>query len=328
VQNGRKALIAALSGITIFFSLALVAPQAVNAEPDIDDVGERVDHLLHEAERAQERLNLATEQMKAVKGELRGLRADQKAQRKDVRLIRQELAHSIVDQYQGATLSTVGQVMISDDPDAFLTQLTNLSTYNGIRDEAYTKYSVALKALILRQEATEERLAEVRKIQSQMAEEKKIVDEKYADAKALLDEMKAKERAALLGGGGGVVPPTNINASGRAKVAVDFAMAQRGDPYVYGAAGPNAWDCSGLTMMAWNAAGVGLPHQSGAQFSSGARVAASALQPGDLVFYYNPISHVGMYIGGGAIVHAPHPGSVVQVTGLYSMPYVGAVRPG
>ena len=105
-------------------------------------------------------------------------------------------------------------------------------------------------------------------------------------------------------------------------------MAQVGDAYVYGAAGPDAYDCSGLTMAAWAAAGVALPHSSSAQYGSGPHISASALQPGDLVFYYSPISHVGMYIGNGMIVHAANPSTGVQVAGLYSMPYVGAVRPG
>ena len=105
-------------------------------------------------------------------------------------------------------------------------------------------------------------------------------------------------------------------------------MAQVGDAYVYGAMGENAFDCSGLTMRAWAQAGVSLPHSSSAQFGSGPRIAASDLQPGDLVFYYSPISHVGMYIGNGMIVHAANPGTGVAVSGLYSMPYVGAVRPG
>ena len=97
---------------------------------------------------------------------------------------------------------------------------------------------------------------------------------------------------------------------------------------MYGAAGPSAFDCSGLTMMAWGAAGVSLPHSSSAQYSGGTKVSTSALQPGDLVFYYSPISHVGMYIGNGQIVHAANPSTGVQVTGLNTMPLVGAVRPG
>ena len=105
-------------------------------------------------------------------------------------------------------------------------------------------------------------------------------------------------------------------------------MAQVGDSYSYGAAGPSAFDCSGLTMMAWAQAGVGLPHSSSAQYGSGPHIASGALQPGDLVFYYQPISHVGMYIGNGMIVHAANPSTGVVVSGLYSMPYSGAVRPG
>jgi cell wall-associated NlpC family hydrolase len=105
-------------------------------------------------------------------------------------------------------------------------------------------------------------------------------------------------------------------------------MAQVGKAYVFGAAGPSAFDCSGLTMAAWAQAGVSLPHNSGAQYASGQHVSESELRPGDLVFYYSPISHVGMYIGNGQIVNALNPGAGVKVSGLHDMPYVGAVRPG
>jgi cell wall-associated NlpC family hydrolase len=122
--------------------------------------------------------------------------------------------------------------------------------------------------------------------------------------------------------------PTNVPVSGRAAAAVNYALAQVGDSYVYGAAGPNAFDCSGLTMMAWAQAGVGLPHSSSAQQGSGTPVSSSSLQPGDLVFYYSPVSHVAIYIGGGRIVHAANPSTGVAVAGVFSMPYSGAVRPG
>ena len=117
-------------------------------------------------------------------------------------------------------------------------------------------------------------------------------------------------------------------SSGLGSAAVSFALAQLGDPYVYGAAGPDAWDCSGLTMAAWAAAGVSLPHSSSMQLSSGTPVSSSALVPGDLVFYYSPISHVALYIGNGQVVHAPYPGTTVEVVPLTSMPISAAVRPG
>jgi cell wall-associated NlpC family hydrolase len=124
-------------------------------------------------------------------------------------------------------------------------------------------------------------------------------------------------------------PPVSAPpASGRAQAAVGYALAQLGDPYVYGAAGPDAFDCSGLTMAAWAAAGVSIPHSAIMQVSAGTPVSISELMPGDLVFYYSPISHVGMYIGNGQVVHAPHTGSVVQIVPVNSMPISTAVRIG
>jgi peptidoglycan DL-endopeptidase CwlO len=326
VLNSRKTLIAIVSGLACFLSIGLVAPSPAGAEPDIEEVTKTVDGLLHEAERAQERYNEARVELKALNAELAALRGDRRAQQADVDALRAQVARSIVDRFQGSTISTVGQVAVSDNPDEFLEELATLSTYRGIQRQAYGDYATALEALDLREDATQDRTAEVLKIEQQLAAEKKTVDKKYAEAKAILDELRAKERALVLGGA--LEVPSDVPASGRAAAAVGFAMAQIGDPYVYGAAGPGSWDCSGLTMMAWRAAGVGLPHSSRSQFGSGARVSSAALKPGDLVFYYSPISHVGMYIGNGLIVHAPHPGSSVRVAGLYSMPFTGAVRPG
>jgi peptidoglycan DL-endopeptidase CwlO len=109
---------------------------------------------------------------------------------------------------------------------------------------------------------------------------------------------------------------SSVPASGRAAAAVQFALAQVGDAYVYGAAGPDAWDCSGLTMGAWAAAGVSLPHSSSAQMGSGMPVSASQLQPGDLVFYYSPVSHVGIYAGDGRVLNASRTGQPVKYSKL------------
>ena len=117
--------------------------------------------------------------------------------------------------------------------------------------------------------------------------------------------------------------------SGRAGVAIKYALKQIGDRYVFGAAGLVTWDCSGLTMRAYQAAGVSLPHSSAAQSRMGKKVSLKSLKPGDLLFFGHPVSHVGMYIGGGKMVHAPRSGSRVKVTtsgSLGSKPLVGARR--
>ncbi|MGZ6885886.1 MAG: NlpC/P60 family protein [Acidimicrobiia bacterium] len=137
------------------------------------------------------------------------------------------------------------------------------------------------------------------------------------------DAAGLEARLRLLGVGALPVAP-----SPNAAKAVAFAIAQLGKPYVFAAAGPDTWDCSGLTMMAWRQAGVTMPHFAAAQFAAFPHVSIDDLQPGDLVFFYPTIHHVGIYIGGGKMINAPHTGDVVRVASIYRGSLVGAVRPG
>jgi cell wall-associated NlpC family hydrolase len=121
----------------------------------------------------------------------------------------------------------------------------------------------------------------------------------------------------------GPAPPVKSGAA----AAVNTAKAQLGKPYVYGAAGPDSFDCSGLTMYAWRAGGVGLPHSAAMQYDAIAHISVAQLQPGDLVFFYTPISHVGIYVGGGQMIEAPYTGAVVRYASIYRPDLVGAGRP-
>ena len=121
--------------------------------------------------------------------------------------------------------------------------------------------------------------------------------------------------------------PTGVVApSAAAQKAVDTALAQVGDPYVWGASGPDAFDCSGLTQYAYSAGGVSLPHSASSQSRMGTPVSRDQLQPGDLVFFYSPVSHVGMYIGNGQMVHAATSGEPVKVVSLDSMGSYNSAR--
>ena len=130
-------------------------------------------------------------------------------------------------------------------------------------------------------------------------------------------------------GGGGPAPSANVPVNGGgASAAIAYARSQLGKPYCYAGAGPACFDCSGLTMRAWGAAGVSMPHYSGAQYSMFPHVPLSAMQPGDLVFWGPGGSdHVGLYIGGGQMIAAPHTGDVVKIQAVYGSP-IGAARPG
>ncbi len=121
---------------------------------------------------------------------------------------------------------------------------------------------------------------------------------------------------------------SSATGSSKGAKALAYAKAQLGEPYARSGAGPSSWDCSGLTMMAWGSAGVSLPHSSRQQFSRGQRVAKSDLRPGDLVFFYSDIHHVGLYAGNGQVIHAPRPGKSVEYIKMSYMPYAGARRPG
>jgi cell wall-associated NlpC family hydrolase len=330
VLNGRKSLITVIAAAAIVTTVGAIPGGSAQAQPSIEDVQHRVDRLFRAAEQASERYNQIHVQLVSMRGDVKALRSDQARQERRTEQARRVVADSIVSQYEGDSLSAVGQAVVSQDPTEFVSQLTTMSAFNSMQASQYSSFLTESKALQLREEATGTQLAQVAVLEKRAAQDKATISDNLASAKSLLDKMKADARERLLAASRSSTPVStaDVPVSGRAAAAVHFAMAQVGKAYVYGAAGPSAYDCSGLTMAAWGSAGVGLPHSSSAQYGSGTHISESQLQPGDLVFYYSPISHVGMYIGNGLIVNAENPSSGIRVTGLHTMPYVGAVRPG
>lgn len=329
MRDARKRLTSVLSA-TAIVGAGVMAAQPAQADPDIDQVKERVDRLYHEAEVASERYNDLRIELKDLRADLKSLRADEKRQAQRVETAQMQVEDSIIAQFQGEGAATVGDIVVSDDPAAFLADLNALSSYNDLQSQQYADFATEAEALSIRSTETRERLDELASAEQKAEDAKNEIDEKLAKAKDVLADLEAEERQQVVSRSGGSIPApvTNVPASGRAAAAVQYALAQVGDAYVYGAMGENAFDCSGLTMRAWAQAGVSLPHSSSAQMGSGAPVSSSALQPGDLVFYYSPVSHVGIYIGNGQIVHAANPSTGVTIAPVMSMPYSGAVRPG
>ena len=165
-----------------------------------------------------------------------------------------------------------------------------------------------------------------------LARQRALLASARGELGALLEVRRAAEdpessaleaRLRLLGVGALPGPP-----SPRAALAVAYAIEQLGKPYVFAAAGPDTFDCSGLTMMAWRQVGVSMAHFAATQYEQFPHVSVDALAPGDLVFFYPTIHHVGIYIGGGKMIHAPHTGDVVRVGSINRLDLVGAVRPG
>jgi peptidoglycan DL-endopeptidase CwlO len=234
--------------------------------------------------------------------------------------------------YTGKSQSRVAAFLTSKSADELVQQMTTLDMIahhtNGVVAEVAAAQAVANQAQADADAAAATAQAGLDQLQAQQAEVKK----KVADYQATFARLTAAEQAtvtAALAGPAlrtpsvGSLPPAPGPA---AAVAVRTALAQVGDPYVWASSGPDGFDCSGLTSYAYSAAGVALPHSSRSQSALGVDVARADLQPGDLVFFYSPISHVGIYIGNGMMVHARTFGQPVAVTTVDQRGYRFAKR--
>jgi cell wall-associated NlpC family hydrolase len=320
VLDGRKknharkaaALTAALT--TVGLGLANASPAAAAPTNDLDSAQARVDRLAGQAAAADRRHDAAADKLSEARKRLDRLRAQIKRHHRIVDTARAEVASTVVEQYDGTAGAAAPSRPLSRDSEAMLTNVTVVSEDTDGRAEAISRSSERVQQLSERRTGVRERLAKLAKREQALRQQEQRLDSQVAEAGAVLADLEEKAEAKRIAAAGGP--------------AVAYAKAQVGKSYVYGAAGPDSFDCSGLTMMAWQQAGVSLPHSSSAQYAAGQKISESELKPGDLVFYYSPISHVGIYIGNGQIANALNPGSGVQISGLHDMPYSGAVRVG
>jgi cell wall-associated NlpC family hydrolase len=191
----------------------------------------------------------------------------------------------------------------------------------ALRDEA-----------VAAQEAADRATAEAEAGLTELQEQKQQLQDEVDEYEAVFDRLTAEEQARVTASVAGRalsspdLSDLDVDPGTAAATAISAALAQVGAPYVWGSSGPDGFDCSGLTSFAYAAAGISLPHSSGAQSGLGTPVSRSELKPGDLVFFYSPISHVGLYIGNGMMVHARTYGQPVAVTSVDQAGYAKAVR--
>jgi cell wall-associated NlpC family hydrolase len=234
--------------------------------------------------------------------------------------------------YKGKTQTGVAAFLTSQSADDLVQQMLTLDMIahytNSVIGDVAAAQAVAAEAQAVADQAAAQAQAGLDQLEVQQAEVQKRVTEYEADFARLTAAEQAVVTAALAGPALRT-PSTSslpLAPSEAAGAAVRTGLGQVGDPYVWGSTGPDGFDCSGLTAYAYAAAGVSLPHSSAAQSRLGVEVARSDLQPGDLVFYYTPISHVALYIGNGMIVHARTFGQPVAVTSVDQRGYRFAKR--
>ena len=333
----RNPLVAAVAASLV----ATMGPAAIAAPSDqLVRVRAEVERLQEDAAEAGENAQAAKIQLQRLNRQLASVQQEAAAQKQTVDQIKNSLAAIAIARYKSTGLGEGIELLFSSDPTLYLSAAGSLENVTRKQAQELKRYATAKQRLDATSLTVGDKLRLVKAAEARYRAQAAQVKNKLAEAEKLLSKLEKQDRERLL----------KLQAmdeaererysreqaklansvSGRAGVALRYAVKQIGDNYVWGAAGPIRWDCSGLTMRAYEQAGVRLPHSSRAQFGYGRTISRGNLLPGDLVFFGSPISHVGIYIGKGKMVHAPRPGARVQIAefGNYfgRKKYVGARR--
>lgn len=322
-------------GAAVAVSLLSAAAAALGAVPAMaappDDTRAEVDRLYAEAEKATEAYNEADERADELRAEV-GRAQDRIARQQErVNTMREALGSLAGAQYRAGGVDPSLALLFSEDPEDYLDKAAVLDRISVRQAGRLKDLQGALRALGQQRAEAAETLAELEKSRKAVASHKRAVERKLAQARALLNSLPDEERAAYdrtSRSGRDDMPDLTgaVPASGRAAAAVAAARSALGKPYVWGAAGPSGFDCSGLMQWSYAQAGVSLPRTSQAQRAAGRQVPLSQAQPGDLVTYRSDASHVGMYVGNGQVIHAPYPGAPVRYDPVGMMPISAVTR--
>ncbi|MEV2255756.1 NlpC/P60 family protein [Streptomyces sp. NPDC050147] len=307
-----------------------------HADPRLSpaEVKSKVDALYREAEIATEKYNGAKEKAENAEKSLGELRDEAARKTEKLNTARRELGSIATAQYRSGGIDPAVQLALSSDPDQYLERAALAARADSRQAAAVSGVQKQLQEIDQLHTEADGTLAHLTSRQAELKKHKETVTGKLDAAKRLLSQLTSDQRAEFTGedkasrdtGRDGVTGVPAKAPSSRASAAVSYAYKALGSPYVWGATGPDAFDCSGLTQAAYRAAGVGLPRTTYAQIAAGERVPRSQLQPGDLVFFYQGISHVGLYVGNGQMIHAPNPSAPVRLAPISQMPFAGATR--
>ncbi|MEW2420883.1 C40 family peptidase [Streptomyces nigra] len=345
---------AALTSVALLSQTAQASPSS-DDRPSLEEVEKKVDDLYRQAESATEKYNAAKEKTTKQRKRVDTLLDDVARRTQKLNDAREELGRNAAAQYRtGATAPDTATFLLADTPQDYFDQSQLMDRMTGRQkesvDDYFTEQSATMKK---RQEATQS-LETLTESQKDLRTAKSTVQKKLAGARQLLSELTAQEKARLAAiekrkqeeaarkaeelaqqqaeadrkreeaarqqeqesQEQGTTAPDASYAT-KAQKALSFARTQIGKPYVWGATGPDSYDCSGLTQAAWKAAGVDIPRVTYDQVNAGTTVPVSSAQPGDLVFFYDDITHVGLYIGNGMMIHAPKPGTYVREESIF-----------
>jgi cell wall-associated NlpC family hydrolase len=295
----------------------------------------KLHQIAQQNEQLSEQTNLAVADVAAKQAALTVAQTAAAKATADYAAARATLKQLLTSQYEGPSFSNTGALLNSSSGQSYLDQINNLNMLSVHRTDVLAAVGVTQTAATKAQAAANTLLTQANTKAAALKAQQAALAADSVKYQTMLSTLTAAQQATYTSYD--TPAPTQIAAivaapvpasSAGAQAAVNFALAQVGKPYVFGAAGPGSYDCSGLTMASWRAGGVSLPHNAAAQYGYGTHIAEADLQPGDLIFFYHPIGHVTIYIGNGLMVSAPTEGEPVKIATLAGSQssYTGATR--
>ncbi|TDB90317.1 NlpC/P60 family protein [Actinomadura sp. KC216] len=332
----RRIVTATAWAASIALSASLVSPAPARAEPQPTrrELTARQKKLADDAEKLSEQYNGLRVRLAQAQRAAKVAQGNAARQQKALDEARAHIVRLAADSYKNGPVDPAVAFASSGDPQAVLDKSATLNYF--ARQES-TRVAQLLQTMQAAEHARKSAEARTRQV-------RELTDEANRKRKELQTKLKKVEAKLGFGPGArtGAGPAVNVDpggASAKAMGAVRAALSQRGVPYSWGggsASGPTygtaqganikGFDCSGLTLYAYAQVGISLPHYTGSQFTAGTRVSQSRLRPGDLVFFHSDLHHMGLYIGGGTMVHAPQTGDVVKISSISGRPFAGGVR--
>jgi cell wall-associated NlpC family hydrolase len=340
-RHGRSA--SSVGSIVLIVILSLLvgaSPAAAQQDPpgNREDAAQQLEQVNHEAEALTEEWHAAKDTLAARQAELATLQgavepatAGLEAAVADEEQFRDDVDAVALSTFESGNLDQLNALIASGSPQEFLDQMSALETlaveYREALDQLMTKVDetaqkrVEADAAVSRAQAAADEAA---RATEDVENRKRDAEKRIAEAQRLLDRLTPQQRRER--NGPALTGPTSIVGSGAGVQAAKAAMKMLGKPYRYGAEGPGSFDCSGLTSWAFQQVGVTLPRASSQQARVGTPVSRDQLRPGDLLFFYQPVSHVGIYVGENMMINAPQTGDVVKYSDISRRPLTGARR--
>ncbi len=327
------------AALACVFAFPSGAPAAADPALTIAEAKAQIEQLETDAAAIDQDYAGVQQKLSESRSSLTLKQSDMKVQAEKIARMKAQVGQVALAQFQNRSLDTAAQLFVNADTEDFLSQISTVEKVSENQNSVLQNFQEEQADLAQLEHSSKTDLAALSAQEKELQRLRDASAKKVTEAKSILEKLTkeqqeqiAAEQAKVTTDAEAAVeasPDISANSSDRGVKAFAFAKSQLGRPYRFGAVGPNAYDCSGLTQSAWKAAGVSLSRTSQTQFHDGTAVDKADLQVGDLVFYYpGSISHVAMYAGNGTIIHAARPGTLVRYAPLDSMAYAGARRPG